>query len=203
MGTTSPLPASNSMNHHSGPPDQDLISASVAGDREAFGVLVCRYQDRLFNSMARMLRCEMMAADVVQDAFLLAWRKLDSFAGRSAFYSWLFRIARNQAISKIRSSRPTVSLDGMGDGSMPDFAGNSESPDGRMVREESLMQLEQAMACLSEPHRAILILREIEEMDYEQISGVLELPVGTVRSRLFRARMQLRDEMLKLVETDD
>lgn len=86
---------------------------------------------------------------------------------------------------------------------MPDLAGETESPDSRMIREESLMQLEQAMACLSEPHRAILILREIEEMDYEQISEALDMPVGTVRSRLFRARMQLRDEMLKLVDAED
>ncbi len=190
--------ASNFMNHHSGLSDQELISAVLGGDQQAFGSLVGRYQDRLFNAVLRVVQCESLAADVVQDAFVLAWRKLGSFGGRSAFYTWLFRIARNQAISRLRSIRPTVSLDALTDAGSPGITAQSDAPESAMVREESLMQLELAMDRLSEDHRAIIVLREIEEMDYEQIAECLDLPVGTVRSRLFRARMQLREELVKV-----
>jgi RNA polymerase sigma-70 factor (ECF subfamily) len=191
------------MNHQSGPSDQELIAAVLAGDQQAFGTLVFRYQDRLFNGIARLVRCESLAADVVQDAFVLAWRKLDSFGGRSAFYTWLFRIARNQAVSRLRSMKPTVSLDGLMEAGASGFDAESAPPDAGMEREESLMQLELAMEQLSDDHRAIIVLREIEEMDYEQIAECLELPVGTVRSRLFRARMQLREELRKVVGTGE
>lgn len=192
------------MNHSSGTSDQELIAAVLGGQQQAFGELVTRYQDRLFNSISRLVRCETLAADVVQDAFVLAWRKLDRFGGRSAFYTWLFRIARNQAISRLRSARPAVSLDALEEAAGPGLAQSREGPAGAALeREENRMLLEQALDRLSEEHRTILVLRELEDMDYEQISEVLECPVGTVRSRLFRARLQLRGELMRTVSSGD
>jgi RNA polymerase sigma-70 factor, ECF subfamily len=186
------------MNHATGTADGELISATLGGDEAAFGQLVLRYQDRLFNGIVRVVRCEATAADVVQDAFVLAWRRLESFAGRSGFYTWLFQIARNQAISRIRARKPALSLDGLAESPAGQLAGNATPPDLHLRQEEDRMLLEQALGQLSDEHRTIIVLREMEDMDYEQIATVLEVPVGTVRSRLFRARMQLRDELLRL-----
>ena len=93
------------------PTDQDLIDQTLAGNTDAFGGLIRRHQNRLYHSLVHLLRNESDAEDVVQDAFVLAMTKLESFKGNSQFYTWLFRIARNSAISKLRRKRPNVSLD--------------------------------------------------------------------------------------------
>lgn len=185
------------MNHSDGASDPELIAAALAGQQQAFGQLVIRYQDRLFNGVVRMLRCEELAADVVQDTFVLAWRKLDRFAGRSGFYTWLFRIARNQALSRLRARKPMASLDDQEWSAADRVISGEPAPDAELQKEDDRMQLEQALARLSEEHRSILVLREMEELDYEQIAEALGVPVGTVRSRLFRARLQLRDELTR------
>ncbi len=177
--------------------DQQLIAKTLDGQTAAFGVLVRRYQDRLFNSMVHLVRNASDAEDVVQDAFLLALRKLDSFQGNSQFYTWLFRIARNTAISKLRRKKHTVSLDATDSKLRLDFPDDGPAPSIEMERRERQTGLMRAMDLLSREHRAILILREMEEQNYETISEILDLPVGTVRSRLHRARSQLRDLLVK------
>jgi len=182
--------------------DSKLISQTIAGEVEAFGALVDRYQPRLFNAMVHFLRDKTEAEDVVQDAFVLAMTKLDSFKGNSQFYTWLYRIAHNVAISKLRKKRPTMSLDyGTKDNPSPGFGipDDGEQPGDRLEKEEQIQTLMSAMERLSDEHRSILILREMEGMDYEAIAGVLQLPVGTVRSRLHRARATLRE----IMETTD
>jgi len=177
--------------------DQQLIDQTLAGD--AFGGLVGRYQDRLFNSLVHLMRNKSDAEDVVQDAFVLALTKLDSFKGNSQFYTWLFRIARNAAISRMRKKRPRVSLDsptvgGDGDGLMPlELPGNVPAPSDEMERQERAQGLMDALGRMSPEHRDILVLREMDNLDYETIAEMLELAVGTVRSRLHRARSQLRE----------
>lgn len=178
--------------------DEQLIARTIAGEREAFGMLINKYQPRLFNAMVHFLRSPTEAEDVVQDAFILALTKLDSFKGNSQFYTWLYRIAHNAAISKLRKKRPTTSLNqGSGDESSPGFSvpDEGEQPGERIEKEEQIQSLMAAMERLSDEHRSILILREMEGMDYEAIAGVLQLPVGTVRSRLHRARGCLRELM--------
>ena len=132
---------------------------------------------------------------MVQDAFVLALTRLSSFKGNSQFYTWLYRIAYNVAITRLRRKKPTVSIEGKEEGAKLDFAGDVEAPDDRLQSQERASQLMQAMARLSEEHRSILVLREMEEMDYEAISEILDLPIGTVRSRLHRARSQLKDQL--------
>jgi RNA polymerase sigma-70 factor (ECF subfamily) len=173
--------------------DATLIAATLAGDSAAFGRLVSAYQDRLFNSLLRVLGSSDDAADIVQDAFVQAFTKLNTFRGGSAFYTWLYRIAFNLAMSHARRGRKTASLDGM-----KSVAGE-EPLDGRPTVESGMVQQERAelvhaaLAQLSMDYRQILVLREIDGCRYDEIAEILDLPVGTVRSRLFRARMEMRD----------
>ena len=134
--------------------------------------------------MVHVSRSQTDAEDIVQDAFVLALTRLDSFRGNSQFYTWLYRIAYNVAITRLRRKKPTVSIEGKDEGAKLDFAGDVEAPEDRLQSQERASQLMQAMARLSEEHRRILVLREMEEMDYEAISEILDLPIGTVRSRL-------------------
>ena len=177
--------------------DQQLITQTLDGQTAAFGILVRKYQDRLFNSMVHLLRNPSDAEDVVQDAFLQALRKLDTFQGNSQFYTWLFRIARNTAISKLRRKKPTVSLESTDSQQRLDFPDDGPTPSTEMERRERQTGLMRAMDQLSGEHREILILREMEEQNYETISEILDLPVGTVRSRLHRARLQLKELLLR------
>jgi RNA polymerase sigma-70 factor (ECF subfamily) len=177
--------------------ESSLIQAALDGDRNAFGNLVTKYQDRLFNSLIHVLGCENEAMDVVQDAFLQAFRRLDSFRAQSAFYTWLFRIARNLAISRIRSRRHATSIHNI-DGFEIDIQGRENQPGQPMEARESVAQLQIAMSKLSEEHRTIIVLRELEGLDYDEIAIALEIPVGTVRSRLHRARSQLKNELVAL-----
>ena len=175
--------------------DAPLIAATLAGDSAAFGSLVGLYQDRLYNSLLRVVGSAEDAGDIVQDAFVQAFVKLDTFRGSSAFYTWLYRIAFNLAMSHARRERKTVSLDGL------KALVGSEPVDGRPAPEANLQQREDvelvhsALRQLSTEYRTILVLREIDGCRYEEIAEILDLPVGTVRSRLFRARMALRDEL--------
>ncbi len=173
--------------------DASLIAATLAGDTAAFGQLVGLYQDRLYNSLLRVLGSAEDAADIVQDAFVQAYTKLDTFRGTSAFYTWLYRIAFNLAMSHARRGHKTASLDGR-----KSLAGE-EPMDGQPTAEAEVMQQERAelvhaaLAELSIDYRQILVLREIDGCRYDEIAEILDLPVGTVRSRLFRARVQMRD----------
>ena len=182
--------------------DQVLISQTLEGQTSAFGELVRKYQNRLFNGMVHMLRNEAEAEDVVQDAFILALTRLETFHGNSAFFTWLYRIAYNVAVSKIRRRKPTVSLtaNDNDDSRSFDFEGNAPPPDDRMSRSEDVEQLQNAMGRLSEEHRTVLILREMQQLDYDAISEVLELPIGTVRSRIHRAREQLKQQLEFLMD---
>ena len=175
--------------------DQRLIKLTLEGQLDAFGHLIHKYQNRLFNGMVHVIRSESEAEDVVQDAFILAMTRLDSFKGNSQFYTWLYRIAYNVAITRLRRRKPTVSLTGKDDSAKMDFAGDIDAPDERMQGQERASQLMLAMGRLTEEHRSILVLREMDELDYEAISEILDLPIGTVRSRLHRARGQLKEQL--------
>ncbi len=173
--------------------DKRLIELTLAGDREAFGFLVRRYQDRLYNGMVQVLRNESEAEDAVQEAFILALTKLETFRGHSAFFTWLYRIAYNVAVTRIRRRKPALSIDHAPDELRLQLPDNQPMPDAGLLQQERAGQLMRALDLLSDEHRIILVLREMEEMDYSQLSEVLDLPIGTVRSRLHRARLQLKE----------
>ncbi len=175
--------------------DAELIAQTLAGDTAAYGQLVERYQDRLYNSLLHFGGSPEDAQDVAQDAFVQAYAKLDRFRSDSAFYTWLYRIAMNRAVSIRRKKREKVSLEGMqatGGRMEPDC---EAPPEARVESEERAQQVHQALAGLAEEHRRVLVLREFDGLDYQEIASLIEIPVGTVRSRLFRARAQLREAL--------
>ncbi|QDS91381.1 ECF RNA polymerase sigma factor SigW [Roseimaritima multifibrata] len=172
--------------------EAELIEAALQGDKEAFGQLVRTHQDRLFAAMLQVTRSAEEAEDVVQDAFVRAYLKLDTFQRNSRFFTWLYRIAFNSALSRRRRKRVTMSLDQTREVTGNEPIDNVDSPDERMLRGERVLSIQVALDQLSDEHRTILVLREMENHPYEDIAEILEISIGTVRSRLSRARTQLR-----------
>lgn len=172
--------------------DTELIESALAGDQAAFEGLVYRYQDRLYAAMFQVVGSAEEAEDVVQDAFVRAFLKLHTFQNNSQFFTWLYRIAFNSALSRIRRRRGTTSLDQAREAIGEEPIGEDDAPDRRILQDEQISMVRQALLRLSEDHRAILVLREMEEHAYEEIAEILEISIGTVRSRLSRARAQLK-----------
>lgn len=180
--------------------DTLLVQQCVRGDQAAYGKLVARHQDRLFNTVARLVGNSDDAADVVQEAFLNAYLSLRTFKGDSRFFTWLYRIAVNSAISMKRKHRNYVSVDGLyGNGLAKEPIDGSESnkPGINLERAEDIEQMQAALNRLTPEHRAVVVLKEIEGHKYETIAEILEVPIGTVRSRLHRARLELRDCLVR------
>lgn len=182
--------------------DDQLLDAALAGDSAAFGQLVRKYQDRLFNAIAHVAGSTEDARDAVQDALVQAFVKLETFQRTSAFYTWLFRIAYNTAVSHRRRRKPSLSVDEARDARGEEPIDDGAPPDERLHKQEQATQVRMALANLSEEHRAILVLREVDGCCYETISQMLDLPLGTVRSRLFRARMQMREQLTDVLQTE-
>jgi RNA polymerase sigma-70 factor (ECF subfamily) len=176
--------------------DQRLIAECLRGDTAAFGELVRRYQDRLYNTVYRLVDNAEDAQDVVQDAFLNAYQALGHFKGDSLFFTWLYRIAVNTAISLKRKQRVVVSMDlGRDAGGVAEPADTSDlsRPGHALEQAEQERRIQEALNRLSPEHRAVLIMKDMEGQKYETMAEVLQVPIGTVRSRLHRARVELRD----------
>lgn len=187
--------------------DQLLIERCRSGHPEAFGDLVSKYQRRLVRTLGTLLGNGHDALDVAQEAFLKAFLNLDSFRGDAAFYSWLFRIAWNGAATLRRKQRvrASVSLDAIREmsGVEPDDISPTSDPTRALQITEDQQLLRQSLNELGEDYRTALILKEIEGLSYEEIASLTDCPIGTVRSRIHRARQELRaklDRTLKAVE---
>ncbi len=178
--------------------ETELIEQALAGDSSAFGQLVRRYQDRLFTSVVHVVGQREEAEDIVQDAFVQAFLKLNSFRRRSSFYTWLYRIAFNQAFNRRRRARPEISIDQTPSGVRTELADSADAPTEQILRRERAEQIRRALDGLDEEYRSVLVLREIDGFDYAAIAQVLDIKVGTVRSRLHRARALMRDQLLRL-----
>ncbi len=177
--------------------DIDLIKGAKAGKSEAFGALIVKYQDRVYNAVWRISGNAEDARDLTQEAFLKALQRISSFREDSGFYTWIFRIAVNLALTARRSQkvRRTVALDESQDLSTTQAVGlmryTDEVPEDRHLQEKLL----EAMQSLDDDQRAVVVLRDIEDMNYQTIGEILEVPVGTVKSRLHRGRMALREAL--------
>jgi RNA polymerase sigma-70 factor (ECF subfamily) len=184
--------------------DHRLIADCLKGETAAFGELVRRYQDRLFNTVFRLVDSAEDAQDVVQEAFLHAYQSLDRFKGDAQFFTWLYRIAVNSAISLKRKQRAVVSLhvDREGQGSVPEPHDSSEysRPHEALERADEERRIQAALNRLSPEHRAVLILKDLEDQKYETMAEILQVPIGTIRSRLHRARLELRDVLEKMTQ---
>lgn len=177
--------------------ESQLIDDALQGNSAAFGELVRIYQNRLYSAITQVVGDRAAAEDVVQDAFVQAYVKLRTFQRNSAFYTWLYRIAVNLAISWRRRQKGNASVDRQREDSGNEPIDPGERPSDRLNRSEQAVQVQQALALLSEEHRVILVLREVDGFSYEEIAGILDVQVGTVRSRLHRARLQLRDRLIE------
>lgn len=182
--------------------DTQLIETTLSGDNTAFETLVRKYQDRLFGTLVYIVGNYDDACDVLQDTFVQAYVKLDTFLGNSAFYTWIYRIARNQIVTRRRSFKPTVSLDMLSSTAYLGPVDPGEGPVDQLLRQENRRQLYDALQQIPSKFREVLVLRDIEGHDYIEIGELLSIPVGTVRSRLHRARRQLKELMTEMFAED-
>ncbi|MEZ6196510.1 MAG: sigma-70 family RNA polymerase sigma factor [Planctomycetota bacterium] len=182
--------------------DAELVQSCVADGRaEAFEMLMSRYQDRVYRTIGRFVRDPDQAMDLTQETFLRAWRGLGSFQGGSEFYTWLYRIARNVVTSDHRraAARPRIVAsiearpeEGRSAAEPADLGGG---PEAALLSRERQQRLVDALDMLVPDFREIILLRDVESRSYEEIAELLEIPVGTVRSRLHRARLELKARM--------
>jgi RNA polymerase sigma-70 factor (ECF subfamily) len=190
--------------------DRELVDAARAGDRAAFRTLFERYQRRAYSLAYGVVRNPDDALDVVQDAFIKAHRYLDKFEGTSSFYTWLYRIVMNLSIDHIRKHRRSKAVDfndlnvreedaRVGDEDLIPriLRGN---PGRALMDKEIRDRVEEALSELSENHRAVLVMRELEGLSYEEMASVMGCAKGTIMSRLFHARRNMQKRLLDLVE---
>jgi len=173
--------------------DLELVRRAQRNERGAFDLLVLKYQHKVVKLVARLLRDPAEAEDVAQEAFVKAYRALGSFRGDSAFYTWLYRIAVNTARNAIasRQRRPLdyeVELSESEQNNVTARLQHSDTPEATVLSEEIRQTVNQAIGQLPEDLRTAIVLREIEGLSYEEIAATMDCPVGTVRSRIFRAR---------------
>ncbi|MGC9395502.1 MAG: RNA polymerase sigma factor [Anaerolineae bacterium] len=184
------------MNRTAVPEQETLewVALAQQGDRQAFGELVYHYREGVINVVYRMCGDANLAEDAAQEAFIRAWQHLPRYQPRSSFRNWLYRIALNVALDVLRRERETVDVE-----NIPLIAA-SLSPEAAIERSERAAYVQQAVLGLSPASRAALILREYEGLSYKEIAEMLEIPVGTVMSRLNYARTQLRETLRGYLE---
>ncbi|GAC28055.1 RNA polymerase sigma factor RpoE [Brumicola pallidula] len=186
--------------------DQELVEQVQKGNKNAFNLLVIRHQNKVMNIVSRYVKNSGDVADVTQEAFIKAYRALPNFRGESAFYTWLYRIAVNSAKNYLTSQGrkpPASDVDASEadyyDGS--DALKENNSPERALLSDELQQKLFTAIDVLPEDLRSAITLREIEGLSYEEIAAVMECPVGTVRSRIFRAREAIDKVIVPLMQT--
>jgi RNA polymerase sigma-70 factor (ECF subfamily) len=185
--------------------DAKLVEMVQRGDRSAFNVLVLRYQHKVLKLVTRYVRDPVEAEDIAQEAFIKAYRALPSFRGESAFYTWLYRIAANTAKNVLVSSRRrlvdyNLDLQDPDDYAAQVLLKDSDTPEGMLLTEEIRQTVTEAMQQLPDDLREAITLRELEGLSYEEIAEVMECPVGTVRSRIFRAREAIDKKLRPLLD---
>jgi RNA polymerase sigma-70 factor (ECF subfamily) len=187
--------------------DQELVARAQAGDKQAFDLLVSKYQRKLGRLLARFIRDPAEVEDVAQEAFVKAYRALPSFRGDSAFYTWLYRIgintAKNYLVAMGRRAPTTTGFDsddaeGFEDG---DQLRDINTPESVLASKEIAATVQKAMEDLPEDLRTAIELREIEGLSYEEIATIMNCPIGTVRSRIFRAREAIAAQLRPLLDT--
>lgn len=190
------------------PADQELVERCQRGDRAAFDLLVPRYQDRIYNVVFRLVNDRHRAEDLAQEAFAQAYRHLDRFKGESSFYTWLYRIAVNLCLShrrrlSTRMAGRTLSIFRKPDStfreSTIDLEDRRDEPTRRVDQKEMGRQIQDAISALEGTLRQVVVLRDLEGHSYEDIADLIGCPIGTVRSRLHRARGLLQQRLEHLL----
>ena len=188
--------------------ETDLVKRCQAGDTEAFDELVTRYRTRIFGMIYNMVHNEQDAWDLAQDSFVKAWKSIKRFRGRSSFYTWIYRIVMNVTIDWLRKNQ----VKGVGAEFDDAIQAKQIDPASRtapkadalpyeiMQRSETRTRIDNAIAQLSPEHRAVILMKEIEEMQYHEIAETLGCSIGTVMSRLFYARKKLQNLLRDVYE---
>jgi RNA polymerase sigma-70 factor (ECF subfamily) len=185
--------------------DASLVKRVQQGDRKAFDLLVLKYQHRIIKLIMRYVRDPADALDVAQDAFLKAYRALPRFRGESAFYTWMYRIAINTAKNHLvaQKRRPLdfdLDMQDSDTFDMQNLLKDTDTPEGLVLSEEIRETVQAAIAELPADLRTAIVLREMEGMSYEEIAQTMKCPVGTVRSRIFRAREAIDKKLSPLLD---
>jgi RNA polymerase sigma-70 factor, ECF subfamily len=182
--------------------DRELVESARGGDREAFRTLFERYNRRAYALALGIVRQPDDALDVVQDAFIKAHKHLDKFEGASSFYTWLYRIVMNLAIDHLRKHKRTTELrdgdDVSDDSLLPQLLGGN--PGRALMDKEIRDRIDRALAELSDNHRSVLVMRELEGLSYEEMAKVMGCSKGTIMSRLFHARKNMQRMLADLYE---
>jgi len=187
--------------------DQQLVERAQRGDKRAFDLLVSKYQRKLARLLSRFIRDSTEVEDVTQEAFIKAYRALPTFRGDSAFYTWLYRIgintAKNYLVAMGRRAPTTTNIDseeaeGFEDG---DQLRDLNTPEDELASKQVAETVNQTLGGLPEELRTAITLREIEGLSYEDIANIMNCPIGTVRSRIFRAREAIAEKLRPLLGT--
>jgi RNA polymerase sigma-70 factor, ECF subfamily len=190
--------------------DRELVVAARSGDRGAFRTLFERYHRRLYAVALGVLRSPSDAQDVVQDGFVKAYKYLDKFEGNSSFYTWMYRIVMNLAIDHIRKQKRGRAVEAndehlregnsdiVNEDLLPVHAGSN--PSRNLFDKQVRARLEAALGHLTENHRAVLVMRELDGMSYEEMASIMNCSKGTIMSRLFHARRNMQRQLLDLVD---
>ena len=187
--------------------DQLLVERAQRGDKQAFGLLVTKYQRKLSRLLSRFIRDPAEVEDVAQESFIKAYRALPSFRGDSAFYTWLYRIgintAKNYLVALGRRAPTTTEFDSEEAESFEDGdqLRDINTPESMLMTKEIASTVNETMGALPEELRTAITLREIEGLSYEEIAGIMNCPIGTVRSRIFRAREAIATSLRPLIDT--
>ena len=187
--------------------DQQLVERAQRGEKAAFELLVAKYQRKLVRLLSRFIRDPTEVEDVAQEAFIKAYRALPSFRGDSAFYTWLYRIGINTAknyLVALGRRAPTVSETESADGDSPEESGqvpDYNTPENELMSRQIAETVNRAVEELPEELRTAITLRELEGLSYEEIASIMSCPIGTVRSRIFRAREAIAEKLRPQLET--
>jgi len=185
--------------------DQALVERAQRGEKRAFGLLVSKYQRRVFRLLSRFVRDPNEVEDIAQEAFIKAYRALPQFKGNSAFYTWLYRIAVNTAKNWLATQRRRAPLSGVAIEEVEQFESAEglrevATPDAVLLSHEVADVVNRAIERLPEELRTAIVLREIEGLSYEDIAEAMSCPIGTVRSRIFRAREAIATQLRPVLD---
>lgn len=203
MGTDADFGRSKRMEALVDSREQALIEECLNGQSDSFEELIRPYQDRLYNTLFRFAGSQEDAAELMQESMIRVFRGLRSYKGESSFYTWLYRISLNVAFTSRRRKRlRTQSTQMHADSAEMELPDNSQHsrPGRNLELAEQKEVIQKALEEIAEPYRAVLVLKDIDDLKYEEIAAILDIPIGTVRSRLHRARAELRDRIKPLMD---